>query len=192
MPNPQHVISYLTLAGAILCYSALRAGARVKATLWSGKQQVMATPGFVRDAPRILEVLTGFYGGGTQFPIPALRDTYAARDERSPATHILVISDDGVSTMFDGDEQGNRGIDVARMALARARGGGTLLLNLAPGWEALSRQYKDSPYSAILNARNDGWHVHRVASWEDLVTFARAFSASNYGGTVTASRPVAA
>src|SRR6185436_16490679 len=39
MPNPQHITSYPALAGAILCLSALRAGARVQATLWSGTNQ---------------------------------------------------------------------------------------------------------------------------------------------------------
>jgi hypothetical protein len=44
--------------------------------------------------------------------------------------HLLVISDDGVTTMFDQDEKGNGGWDIARMALEKARGGGTFVLNL--------------------------------------------------------------
>src|SRR5690606_12193815 len=82
MANPQIHLSYPALAGAILCLSALRAGARVQATLWSGKNEFMSTSGFVRDEHALLRILTGFYGGGTAFPIHRLRETYAERRER--------------------------------------------------------------------------------------------------------------
>src|SRR5439155_3455887 len=101
MPNPQHITSYPALAGAILCLSALRSGARVQATLWSGKNQFTSTDGFVRDHESVLRVLTGYFGGATAFPIHTLRETYARRKPSARAAHILVISDDGVSTMFD-------------------------------------------------------------------------------------------
>src|SRR5690606_11610199 len=41
MANPQRQISYPALAGAVICLSALRVGARVQATLWSGTQQFL-------------------------------------------------------------------------------------------------------------------------------------------------------
>src|SRR5262249_13965300 len=72
MPNPQHITSYPALAGAILCLSALRAGARVQATLWSGTKQFTTTEGFVRDPEAVLRVLTGYFGGTTAFPIHVL------------------------------------------------------------------------------------------------------------------------
>src|SRR5262249_45925555 len=137
MPNPQHRVSYLALAGAILCLSALRAGARVRASLWSGKHQVQTTPGFCRDENAILAVLTGYFGGGTAFPIHLLRDTYAKRTASDRPVHLLVISDDGVTTMFDKDERGNSGWDIATMALRNARGGGTFVLNLPEHWETI-------------------------------------------------------
>ena len=174
MPNPQHVTSFLTLAGAILCLSALRAGARVKTNLWSGKNQVMETDGFVRDENAILRVLTGFYGGGTAFPIHSLRDTYANRRSEDRPAHILVISDDGVSTMFDRDEKGNSGWDVAAMALKRAGAGGTFVLNLGYDWQ--------SACAEIKRAHDEqGWHVHRITNWDELVEFARQFSRLRYG-----------
>ena len=179
MPNPQRLISFPTLAGAILCLSALRAGARVQATLWSGKHEVKDTGGFVRDEQSVLRVLTGYFGGGTAFPIHALRDTYAVRRER-PA-HILVISDDGVSTMFDQDERANSGWDIAALALERARGGGTFVLNLPYGWDQRDDLVSHEPLGVIRRARDEqGWQVHRVASWEDLVAFAREFSRLQY------------
>jgi hypothetical protein len=177
MPNPQLTTSFPTLAGAILCLSALRAGARVQATLWSGKNQFTFTDGFVRDSDLVMHVLTGYFGGGTTFPIHVLRDTYKSRRVNARPAHILVISDDGVSTMFDIDEQGNSGWDVARNALAAAGGGGTLVLNLPEQWESAA-----GPYEAIRRARDEqGWNVHRVSSLEELVEFARQFSRLRYG-----------
>ena len=180
MPNPQRMTSYPALAGAILCLSALRAGARVQATLWSGKNQFTSTSGFVRDPEAVLRVLSGYFGGGTAFPIHVLRDTYATRKPGAHPAHVLVISDDGVATMFDRDERGNSGWDIAAMALARAAGGGTLVLNLPERWAA-----RAGPYAAIRRARDEqGWHLHRVASLEELVEFARQFSRLRHGDGV--------
>jgi hypothetical protein len=106
MSNPTELVSYLALAGVILAESALRVGARVQVTLWSGTNQFTCTDGFVRDERAILAVLTGFFGGATAFPLHVLRDTYRDRDR---PTHIVVISDDGVDTMFrPTDELGTR------------------------------------------------------------------------------------
>ncbi len=183
MPNPQRITSYPALAGAILSLSALRSGARVHATLWSGKDQFTSTDGFVRDQDSVLHVLTGYFGGMTAFPIHVLGDTYATRRPGSTPAHILVISDDGVSTMFDQDERGQSGWNVAAMALTTAAGGGTLVLNLPEQWAA-----QGGPYAEIRRARDEqGWQVHRVASLDELVEFARQFSRLRYG---PATRPV--
>ncbi|MBL9204497.1 MAG: VWA domain-containing protein [Opitutaceae bacterium] len=179
MPNPQVRVSYLALAGAILCLSALRAGGRVQVTLWSGRNQFMATPGFCRDEFEILRVLTGFFGGGTQFPLHRLRETFAGRRPTERPAHVMVISDDGVSTMFDSDdEKGTPGWTVAARALAQAGGGGTLVLNLPENWERdRVRPHTLNPYATIQRARDQhGWQVHAVATWEQLVRFAREFS----------------
>ncbi|KAF0178486.1 MAG: hypothetical protein FD161_1791 [Limisphaerales bacterium] len=183
MPNPQQLTSFLTLAGAIIGLSALRAGARVQVTLWSGKHQFIGTDGFVRDETEVLRVLTGFFGGATAFPIHVLRDTYARRRPGARPAHIMVISDDGVSTLFDLDERGQSGWTVAATALERAGGGGTLVLNLPPMWDQPGRNtsYLAQSLDCICRARDEqGWHVHRVADWADLVAFAREFSRRNY------------
>lgn len=186
MPNPQRLVSYLTLAGAILCLSALRAGARVQATLWSGTHEVQSTPGFVRDEQAILRVLTGYFGGGTAFPIHVLRETYAKRKPGDRAVHILVISDDGVTTMFDRDEKGGHGWVIAKNALAAARGGGTFVLNLPSAWEV--PRVRGDAYSQIVRARDEmGWNVHAVATWADLVKFARDFSRRKFGSGADAA-----
>jgi hypothetical protein len=173
MPNPAVTVSYLALAGAILALSALRAGARVQATLWSGAGQFETTAGFGRDEKRILGVLTGYLGDGTAFPLHVLRDTYAERPAAEPPAHIVVISDDGADTMLAGDEKKTSGEEVCAAALRQARGGGTLVLNLPidpETWEAGKR------------LRKLGFRIHKVTEWEQLVAFARAFVRDNYEG----------
>lgn len=178
MPDPRHRTSFLTLAGAVIALSALKAGSRVQATLWSGKNQWMATEGFVRDEAAILAILAGFYGGATAFPIHRLRDTFAGRGKTDRPVHILMISDDGITTMFDTDERGGSGWDVAAMALAKGRAGGTMALNLG-SWVR-----PDSRDRLLLDRARDeqGWDIHAIAKIEDLVEFARGFSRRRYTG----------
>ena len=170
MPNPQRQTSWLTLAGAVIVLSALRAGARVQATLWSGAKQFLHTDGFVRNEDAILRVLTGFFGGATAFPVHRLRDTYVARRPTDRPVHILHISDDGITTMFQRDERGGDGWAIAAQALARARGGGTMVLNLF-----------GKPDADLQRAqREQGWVVETVSSWPDLLGFARRFAKRHY------------
>lgn len=182
MPNPQRNVSYLALAGAVIALSALRAGAAVQATLWSGKNEVLGTNGFVRHGDEILRVMTGFFGGATSFPIHRLRDTYGDRHTLRRPVHILMISDDGITTMFQQDEQGNSGWDVAARALRNGDAGGTMALNLDPEWA--SHPQRGHHYVRDLRRARDeqGWDIHAVADMAQLVAFARAFSRRHYGG----------
>lgn len=178
MPDPRRFTSYLTLAGAIVSLSALKVGARVQATLWSGKSQWISTNGFVRDERAILGILTGFFGGATQFPIHHMRETYASRKPTDRPVHILQISDDGITTMFDNDERGASGWDIARHALEVARGGGTMALNLYASLSAESDTGRDLRRAS----EEQGWDIHRVSDMAQLTDFARAFSRRRYGG----------
>jgi hypothetical protein len=173
MPDPAVNVSYLTLAGAIISLSALRSGSRVQATLWSGTDQFSVTKGFVRNEKEILSVLTGYFGGGTAFPLHILRKTYSKRDARSRKVHILVISDEGVTTMYDRDEKNNDGYDIASMALEKAGGGGTMVLNLYGSW-------KENP--GLVRASEQGWEMASVSDWSGLLAFSREFSKKHYGG----------
>lgn len=172
MPNPQRNTSFLTLAGTIIALSALRTGARVQATLWSGARQFITTEGFVRDENAILRILTGYLGGATAFPIHILRDTYTNRRPSDRPVHILNISDDGITTMFDKDEKGNSGWDISEMALKNARGGGTMVLNLWQAWEK---------NADLVRAKGQGWQIYVIKDWADLLKFAREFSQLKYG-----------
>lgn len=170
MPDPRVDLSYLTLAATILALSALRAGASVQATLWAHAGAFHTTNGFLRDERRLLDVVTGYLSGGTAFPLHILRDTFQSRGaDRAPA-HVVVISDDGVNTMLQPDEKKRPGAEIVAEALARARGGCTLVLNL-PGTGAFAGR-------AELEAL--GCHIYGVQRWEELIAFARAFVRQTY------------
>ncbi|MCB1051705.1 MAG: VWA domain-containing protein [Acidobacteria bacterium] len=171
MPNPIRNTSYLALAGAIMVLSALRVGARVQATLWSGPRQFDTTFGFISDEKRLMRVLTGFFGGGTAFPLHILRDTYEKRTSKDRPAHILVISDEGVDTLFNRDEKGQAGEEIAQMALANARGGCSLVLNLYRDWQKIN---------ALQKANSMGMDIYPIKGWPELEAFARAFSKKLY------------
>jgi len=179
MPNPQLRLSYSSLAGAVIILSALRSGSRVQATLWSGKRQIISTPGFVRDQDAVLRVLTGYLGGSTAFPIHKLRDTHAMRNPTDRACHILLISDEGITTMFDADEHGTSGWDIAARALAAGRAGGTMALNIAENWAEY--EGKTVAYDDLKRAQKEqNWDIHAINRQENLLTFARAFVQRHY------------
>lgn len=187
MPDPRRQVSWPALAGAVICLSALRAGASVQVTLWASRREVTSTKGFVRSADDCLRVLTGYYGGGTQFPLPTLRETHAARLKLRKPTHILVVSDDGASTMFDSpDERGTAGMEVCGMALKQAGGGGTLALNIPGNWDRplAKDDWRNSAYGWLERAREEqGWLISTVATLPDLLGFARVFSNRHYAGS---------
>jgi hypothetical protein len=101
-----------------------------------------------------------------------LRETY--RDRTRP-THIVVISDNGVDTMFrPTDELGTPGAAIAAAALSAARAGGTLLLRLPTERMRLE-----------IAELATGWDVHKVTNWDELVEFAAAFSRRTYERSTT-------
>jgi hypothetical protein len=171
IPNPQVQLSFLALAGSVIALSCLRSGGRVQATLWSGARQWTSTDGFTTDADAVLRVVTGYFGGATAFPIHVLRDTYADRKPEARKVHVLVISDDGVTTMFDADERGDDGAAIARRSLDAAGGGGTMVLNLWRRPDDLDR------------AEEMGWAVEEIAGWDELTAFARRFARRTYAST---------
>jgi hypothetical protein len=172
MLNPQLQVSYPVLAGTIIAISALRAGSRVMVVL-SGESpgQAISTDGFVKDEKEVLKILTGYLGTGYSFGIHRLEDTFAGRQPADRPVHILIVSDHDIFSMLDQPYQKRLGWDVAREAVANARAGGTYALNMPASWEP----------KKIARMQADGWQVHSVQDWEELVAFARAFSKTHYG-----------
>jgi hypothetical protein len=171
MPAPRRLTSFPALAGTIVCLSALRAGARVKVVL-SGepKGRTHAMHDFVRDERAILDVLTDYLGTGIGFGVHRLADTFDARTPRDRPVHVMLLSDHDLFALLDLTENGQNGWDVAKRALLAARGGGTVVLNMVPGPQ----------HPGIQRLEADGWRVHCVSGWEQLVDFAREFSRRVY------------
>jgi hypothetical protein len=172
MPNPAVDMSWPALAATMVSLSVLRRGGRVQVTLWSGKTECLRTPGFIRDEDQILDVICSHFGHGTTFPLHALRETWKAKSMRR--AHILHISDDGLFTLFDGmDELGNKGWDLAQLALKHCGGGGTMALQIQ-----LERKYP--AVDRLIQARDEqGWDLYPVSSEQGLLDFAREFSATH-------------
>ena len=89
MPDPRHQPAPIALAGAVLALSALRSGARVQATTWSGPGQIAGTDGFTRDVTAVMSAVVAYFGGSTSFPIPLLEQ--GDGEGRAPAE----VRDDG-------------------------------------------------------------------------------------------------
>lgn len=180
MPDPQQRLAPVALAGTVLALSALRAGARVQATTWSGPRQVAGTDGFTRDTDEILAAIVAHFGGGTAFPLPLLARTHLGDPltgtpaVRTRPAHVAVISDDGISSMFPevmGGWPPRQDVPpaelagtVAARAVRAASGGGTLVLQ---GPEALAR---------LVAGYAPGYRAFAVSTTEDLVRFSRDFS----------------
>ena len=172
MPDPAVRLSPVALAGAILALSALRSGARVQATTWSGPEQIAGTDGFTQDAQEVLAAIVAHFGGSTSFPLGILSRTHlAARADgagRAPC-HIAVVSDDGVVSMFADHRSGeceNTGSNeegIAVRALTAAGGGGTLLLNTDP------RRVKELRLPG-------GYAVHSVRNLDEVRRFSAALA----------------
>ncbi len=175
MPNPHYQLSYLTLAAVIMALSALRAGAKVQATLWADYGRFLTTKGFIDDERRLLEIITADLSGGTGFPLNILRDTYKTYAPDKPPAHILVISDNGVDTMLQKDEYKTPGEQIIKEALVKCRGGGTLALNYPAQLANFSPK--------IMHIKELGYEIYRVSDWAQLESFAREFSEKKYGDT---------
>lgn len=181
MPDPRNQPAPIALAGAVLALSALRSGARVQATTWSGPQQIAGTDGFTRDTTAVMSAVVAYFGGSTSFPVQLLARTHlddtaprpGAQKGRRRRRHVAVISDSGVVSMFT--EGGWRLPDdfephttVAARAVQAAGGGGSLVLNVA---EPPDRYVDMAP----------GYAVYTVTRWDDVVPFARDLARTLWG-----------
>jgi hypothetical protein len=88
--------------------------------------------------------------------------------------------------MFDNDERGNSGWDVAAEALAAGRAGGTMALNLYQDWQ---RQSAAQWINDLQRAnRQQGWAIYAVNELAALVDFARDFSRRHYSCGAVATK----
>ncbi|MBK8228971.1 MAG: hypothetical protein IPK72_00005 [Candidatus Eisenbacteria bacterium] len=113
MADPSRMISFPALAGAILCLSALRAGASGRRRLERKSRAGDRWLSCETNAP-FLGVITAYFGAvPTSRFIDCERPTRNEVQEARPV-HILLISDDGISTDVRDRRAGNDGWTVSR------------------------------------------------------------------------------
>ncbi len=115
------------LAGTILALSVLRGGGRLRVVSFASAGQVAGMERFSRDANEIIASISFFFGGGTSFPLDLYEARYAPLP---PATteqqrHVVVLSDDGLVSMFG---VGNEPYDGVARAVRSKLTTGTLVL----------------------------------------------------------------
>lgn len=126
MPDPARG-SAAVLAGAILALSVLRGGGAVRPTSWASAGQVAGPDRFLRDPVEVMAGIAHFFRGGTSFPL----DLLAARYRDLPAAsetvrrHLVVLSDDGLESMFG---VGNPGFETVAAAVRPKLSTATLVL----------------------------------------------------------------
>jgi len=103
MKSPQQE-SPAVLAGTILILSVLSGGGRVRVTSFSGQGQVAGHDRFTGNRDEALADLLSYYGGGTVFPLDLLERRYSpavlARSTTPTRRHLVVLSDEGLSSFF--------------------------------------------------------------------------------------------
>lgn len=172
MPNPQQTLSFPVLAGSILARNALRAGSKVKITLWSDKSQpLVVTNGFTGSEDDALGVLTTYMSGGTDFPNDAFVQTIndLPRDRRK-SVHAVILSDSGLDTIMPtfGDDKP----EAVKFPVEELNGVTAVLDS------RFSEEHTEKVKEDLSNA---GWRVFKVGSEEDMLRFARDFAEEKYG-----------
>jgi hypothetical protein len=114
MPRPSHG-SPAVLAGTILALSVLKGGGRVRVTSWSGAGQVAGGSVFTRDRLEIMRQLTTFFSGTTSFPLDLLATRYPPGDRgrAGERRHLVVLSDDGLASLFGKGQEQYAGVAAA-------------------------------------------------------------------------------
>ena len=150
MPGPASGAPSI-LAGTILVLSALRGGGTVRVTSFAGPGQVAGCES-TRNPDEALRGLTAYFGGGTAFPLDLYEERYLRGPAGSPeGRHVVVLSDDGLCSMFGCEQPGREHVAGA----VRARLDTATLLLIDPG-----------PHSTGM-AESAGYQVVGLRSMDD-------------------------
>ncbi|MEQ6897739.1 VWA domain-containing protein [Microbacterium sp. KR10-403] len=145
MPRPDRG-SPAVLAAVVLALSVLRGGGRVRVTSFSGPGQVAGIPDYSRRIDEIIRAILTFFSGGTTFPI----DLYAQRHLTArPAPgarqrHVVVLSDDGLTSLFGAGNPDAEGIAAAVRATLT-----TATLVLMDRWHQVADLAAQAGYDVI-------------------------------------------
>lgn len=155
------------LAGTILALSILRGGGRVRVTSFSGTGEVAGMPRFGRDPAEIIAAISLFFGRSTSFPL----DLYAARYAGLPPAgddaqrHVVVLSDDGLVSMFG---VGNEPFEGVARAVREVLTTGTLVL-------------MDRRHQVAQLAERDGYDVVYLQTMADAPAACAALAVTLHG-----------
>ncbi len=177
--SPQNTVSYPVIASFIIALSALRAGAAVQVTSYSGANMAMATRGFSRSKDEVLRAILYYFGDGTQFPCQIL-ERYDERPPDAPPVHILVISDDDISSMIEeytaknkaGVMEKRSGLVTLKRAIEKGKAQGSLLLRL-PSIQPHTKK-------AIAVLESLGFEYYNISDWKEIIDFAKKFSRKHF------------
>jgi hypothetical protein len=182
MPNPKQHISFPALAGTVLALSALRAGAPVKVVLSGEPGRSTQTNGFVRSEQEVMSVLVDYLGTGYAFGIHRLAETFSPEIRLQFPVHIVIITDTDIFSMLEGKgklrgrESSDVGWKIAADAARICRGSANYVMNV-PDSSYRKEWPSGSGYGQMIK---DGWNLHFVATGDEVVEFARKFSAQLY------------
>lgn len=129
-------------------------------------------------------MLTDYLGTGYAFGTGRLREAFPApRNPPERPVHILLITDNDIFSMLDNPHvrqlpnkksaaraSAGEGWQIAKEALTHAGGGGTCVLHVARGYDVENR----------AGLVDQGWAVHRLENWDEVVQFARDFSRQRF------------
>lgn len=156
MPDPCQRMSHIALGAFIFALSVMRQGGAVRVTIWSyDMDKLRSTQEFSQDRDTVLEALCYSIQGGTQFPVAQWEKAIDAHKNRYNKVHTVILSDDGISTWFNGRYKRER----VEAFLARVQqefgAGGTVLLN----GRAESMRYE----------LPENWVVRGCSNWHEVV-----------------------
>lgn len=136
------------LAAVILVDGAIAGGGRVRVTTFSSAGDVAGTPEFSRDRDAALRAALVPPHGGTVFPL----DLYAQRYARPqhPRPHVVVLSDDGMRSMFGAGQEEHAEVAAA----VRARLASATLVLVVPEAYA-SAEAAEAGYAVLATPRMD-------------------------------------
>jgi DNA-binding NarL/FixJ family response regulator len=126
-----------------------------------------------------LRTILHYFGDGTQFPCQIL-ERYDERPPNAPPVHILIISDDDISSMIADYQAKNKagvmekksGLETLKRAIEKGKAKGSLLLRL-PFMQPVTKK-------AITVLESLGFEYHNIADWKEIIEFAKQFSRKHF------------
>lgn len=156
MPDPHQSMSHIALGAFIFALSVMRQGGAVRVTIWSqDMHNLRSTSGYSLVREQVLAMICYSIRGGTQFPVEHWERTIQEHRGRHNKVHTVILSDDGISTWFQGRYETARAERMLERVQQELGAGGTVILN----GQAESMRHELPP----------DWLVRGCRTWEEVV-----------------------